>query len=92
MERVQSITYVLSFVTRDKTQPLPLSPCIGKQRGLDGTAADLRISRGLYGLVSSQETIVRSANIIGAIFPMAAQLTWRPQFGSSSFHAGDVKA
>lgn len=63
MERMRSISDVLSSNAGDKTLPLPLSPCIRKQHGLEGTAADPRISRRLYGLALSQETVIPSANI-----------------------------
>lgn len=46
-----------------KTLSLPLSHCMEKRHGLDGTAADPRICRRLYDLALSQETVIPSANI-----------------------------
>jgi hypothetical protein len=62
-----------------------LSHCMERQHDFDGTAADPRMPRRLYDLALNQETVTPSANISGAIIPMTAQLTWRPQFGSFGF-------
>jgi hypothetical protein len=62
-----------------------LSRCMERQHDFDGTAADPRMPRRLYDLALNQETVIPSAYISGAIIPMTAQLTWRPQFGSFGF-------